>query len=56
MLLFVGLLTSLSFMVSAYLHAFRPDDHFASLRKYGEIVFLRVGVAMILYFEYLLHK
>ena len=56
MLLFVGLLTSLSFMVSAYLHAFRPDDNFASLWRYGEIMFLGAGIALILYFEYLLHK
>ena len=57
MLIFVGFLASVAFMISAFLHAFRPNDVLYSvLWRYGEIIFLGAGIALILYFEYLLHK
>ena len=57
MLIFVGFLASDAFMASAFLHAFRANDVLYSiLCRYGEIIFLGAGIALILYFEYLLHK
>ncbi len=57
MIVFVGFLACVAFMASAFLHAFRPNDVWYSvLWRYGEITSLGAGIALVLCFEYLLHK